>query len=274
MTKTVAEILASPQEGDLVNGFYLGKSKVHNHRWQPCPKCGECRWTLNWSGGRLLLCPECRTVVIRDALKARAEALLAVEREGRTEAEILADPHVGDRVLCSSLGLKTPDYRAYWTRCADCGVCRWTTSPKALFCRPCSFRLRGRRVLAEKVRVGNTGRRSSRDYIKVRITPDSSYWLMVSEAQRKRNRWCAEISEHRLVMAKYLGRCLESWEVVHHRNELRWDNRIENLELTEASTNTTFSKQATEIRRLQAEIAELRSQVIFLGGRHEQATCV
>lgn len=42
---------------------------------------------------------------------------------------------------------------------------------------------------------------------------------------------CGYIREHRLIMEKYLGRYLEREEVVHHKDENKLNNNIENLQL-------------------------------------------
>jgi len=48
------------------------------------------------------------------------------------------------------------------------------------------------------------------------------------------------VMEHRLVMEEHLGRYLTPEEVVHHRNGVKNDNRLENLELLTDSQHKSY----------------------------------
>jgi len=101
-------------------------------------------------------------------------------------------------------------------------------------------------------------------YISIQLQPSDPYYRMANE------RGC--VLEHRLTVARTVGRCLLSEEVVHHINGNKSDNRIENLELLPnlashlpyiilqiqvGDLKRQIDKQNEQIRLLQWRVREL-----------------
>lgn len=87
----------------------------------------------------------------------------------------------------------------------------------------------------------NFGRKKINGYIL------TCYW---DENKKKRL-----ISEHRLVMENYLKRRLYDFENVHHKNGIRDDNRIENLELW--SSPQPYGQRVVDLVKFAREILSL-----------------
>lgn len=182
-------------------------------------------------------------------------------------------PEIGDREIGLRIGNHSWGYYIYMA-CPDCGYTRWvakkssrTTSGR---CRQCfgitqrgkpKLSIRGERNPAWK--GGKTLTKAG--YVRTSIYVDDPYFSMAMIDKRGGHYW---ITEHRHVMAKHLGRCLKSWEIVHHKNGNRADNRIENLEMlpkeSSRQTHMAFTLLQQENAKLNKRISDLEARVTML----------
>lgn len=167
-------------------------------------------------------------------------------------------PQLGDVVSGRKIGVKSWN-KYIWTTCEVCGCERWVKlanpqsqlkpiSPKCVHCsrkKNVKSMNRGTMELSYTWKGGRW--KDANGYIYVHIEPSDPYFPMAY--QRNRN-----VLEHRLVMAKHLGRCLHSWEIVHHKNHIRDDNRIENLELVSIDEHDVITKLEEENKYLKKQI--------------------
>lgn len=133
----------------------------------------------------------------------------------------------------SELG-KKGTYRYIEVPCVDCGEMHWVALrrgvPRSERCHRCANR--EKLVSVDMTMENNPNWRGGRHlqvdgYVQRSLEKSSPYYSMVDNLGR--------IREHRLIMAEQLGRPLEASECVHHKNDIRSDNHIDNLELLTAS---------------------------------------
>lgn len=167
-----------------------------------------------------------------------------------------------------------------WQACLGCGKERWVMllkcNPVSVQCQSCGKRLTNNRHRGEKDGNWKGGKyKTKHGYINVLIRLDDFFYPMA--------RADGYVFEHRLVMAKKLGRCLLRWELVHHKDGIKDHNNESNLELTtRGSHNLEHSKgyrdgyakglidgKDKQTQELRGEIRLLRWQVMELPQKQE-----
>lgn len=87
-------------------------------------------------------------------------------------------------------------------------------------------------------------------YILIRLTPEHKFYSMADSHHL--------VPEHRLVMAQHVNRCLRNNEIVHHKNGIKNDNRLENLELLDRGLHHTgYNAPESEENNVEAELFDM-----------------
>lgn len=112
-----------------------------------------------------------------------------------------------------------------------------------------------------KWRKGNPTGEDSSAYSGGKYIDDKGYVKLLRPEHPKNIR--GYIYEHRAVMEEYLGRMLEPWETVHHINEIKTDNRVENLFLCTVQEHSSIhreGKKLAESDRLRMSVAAKKNK--------------
>jgi len=157
----------------------------------------------------------------------------------------------------SEIGYKNLTSLFIWHACVDCGRERWVRFVKGeirrLRCKPCA-------KMGSKNPAWRGGRTIDKrnNYVYVLVNHNDFFYPMADRVKRR-------VLEHRLIMAKHLNRCLLAWEIVHHRNGIKNDNRLENLQLM-PTRNYHIADQLMkrENLRLKKRVDNLEKRVTLL----------
>jgi len=159
-------------------------------------------------------------------------------------------PKIGEITTSDKLGLLGRS-REVWTACPICGRERWVrVRYKDNVCSSCGQS----KFSTPQIR----GRKLTRNgYWLVLLRPTDPFYCMAQKS--------GYVPEHRFIMAKHLGRPLEQWEAVHHKNGNKSDNRWKNLHLYP-------SKQHSQLHiewKLISRIGQLEKRVTLLEAENE-----
>lgn len=174
-------------------------------------------------------------------------------------------PEIGAMERGQNIGKRTGStYK--WLACLECGRERWvyfnSKQKPSERCRKCvaktpSAREAHSKMQSQRIGIANHMWKGgkivdSRGYKQIKLMPDDFFIPMANK-----NRY---VLVHRLVMAKKLGRNLHPFEIVHHKNGIKDDNRIENLQLIGNDRHNQITILERKIQLLEMQINQLKQE--------------
>lgn len=169
------------------------------------------------------------------------------------------EPALGALATAESIGRKGRAIHV-WEACPKCGRKRWIKrNSRGTCCQTCMhppthYGDDNPRWNASKRTITPSG-------IRIPITPDDPFFKMAHRCATKGY----VVLEHRYLMAKKLGRCLEPWEVVHHIDGDNCNNSLDNLEvLTGRAIHASFTFMQVRLRELESRVTLLEAENALL----------
>lgn len=236
-----------PKVGEIRDAIDAGFHwKKHQSKviWIPCANCGKKRWVR----------------FVKD--KPMSERCIKCSHISRKIIATQFNPQLGDIKNAEELGLIGSN-KLIWLACPNCGKPDWKRlykgKPTGNLCHHCAGRLPRKRRPA----IWKYGSRKNQGYKMVKLHKTDLFYAMADGKNY--------VMEHRLVMAEHLGRCLERWEIVHHKNHIRDDNRIENLELLSNPVHQEITILGNRVKFLESRVTMLEIENITLRKQLEVA---
>lgn len=149
-----------------------------------------------------------------------------------------------------------------WHACVDCGKARWGLlvrgQPLNKRCSFCANKLKFHPCGISSSHWKGGRQKTRRGYILIQLQPDDFFYPMADKHGR--------VSEHRLVVAKALGRNLHSWEIVHHKEGYaKHDNRYPlTLQLVTDDRHKQITLLENRIRHLEQRVTLLEAENALL----------
>jgi len=242
-----------PEIGDIAYGPNIGKKGRVKHIYSTCAYCGLARWVpLNYYNKRngVVYCRENHCADKVRSKNIRDQKLNYWDGNGELEIGMVTR---GDTV-----GLKGRGFVIY-DKCPNCAKLFWRSLVSfGKLCSTCKNKKQYGSYRGPKNSQWKGGRFiDGRGYYMITLQPEDPFFSMTTGDSHR-------VLEHRLVMAKHLGRCLKTYECVHHINNIKTDNRIENLELIDAAHHQPYNVLNQHLNNLEKENEELRARVTLI----------